>query len=103
MIKIISFDIDKTLITGDFDTQVWMVDLPKFYAEKKNISFEEAKNFVYQKYEEHKGDNKWTSLPFWFNMFGLKDWQKLLSQNSHLIKFNDGALEVLEELHKNTN
>lgn len=100
MIKIISFDIDKTLITGDFDKNVWMQDLPKFYAEQNNISFEEAKEFVYNKYQEHKGNNKWTSLPFWFEMFGLKNWKKLLSQNLDKIQLNEGALEVLEELHK---
>jgi HAD superfamily hydrolase (TIGR01549 family) len=100
MIKIISFDIDKTLITGEFDDKVWNEDLPLFYSKKNNISFEEAKNFVFEKYKEYKGINEWTSIPFWFNKFGLDNWEKLLMDNLHHIKLNEGVLEILEKLHK---
>jgi HAD superfamily hydrolase (TIGR01549 family) len=100
MIKVISFDIDKTLITGDFDNQIWNQDLPLFYAKSKNISFEEAKKFVFNKYEEYKGIDEWTSLPFWFKKFGLENWKELLLKNLHLIKLNDDVIDVLENLHK---
>lgn len=100
MIKVISFDIDKTLITGDFDNQIWNKDLPLFYAKNNNISFDEAKKFVFNKYKEYKGINEWTSLPFWFNKFGLENWEELMLKNLHLIKLNEDVINVLDKLHK---
>jgi 5'-nucleotidase len=100
MIKVISFDIDKTLINGDFDEKIWNEDLPNYYAKKNNISYDEAKAFVFNKYKEYKGINEWTSIPFWFKKFGLENWEKLLMDNLHHIKLNDGVLEILERLHK---
>lgn len=98
MIKVISFDLDKTLITGDFDNKIWNEELPKHYSKEKNISFEEAKEFCFSKYEEHKGNDQWTSLPFWFNMFGLKDWESLLIKNEHLIILDKDAEPILKKL-----
>jgi putative hydrolase of the HAD superfamily len=97
-IKVISFDMDGTLVTEDFDNKIWMEELPAYYAKEKGITVDEAKGYVFSKYKEHEGNDSWTSLEFWFNMFGLKDWQSLLIKNEHLIKIYPETESVLKEL-----
>jgi len=100
MIKVISFDMDGTLINEDFDEAIWDEGLPRFYAEQKNISFEKAKKYCFKKYDEYLGTNEWTSLRFWFNLFGLKDWKGLIEKNIDKIKLYPESTEVLKELYK---
>ena len=101
MIKVISFDMDGTLVSEDFDNAIWREDLPKIYAEKKNISLEKAKEYCFSKYKEHLGHNKWTSLAFWFEMFGLNNWQELIKNNLDKIKIYKETKEILQKLSKN--
>ena len=46
MHKIISFDMDGTLVDVEFTDWVWGHGIPSLYAEKAGVSFEEAKTFV---------------------------------------------------------
>lgn len=100
MIKIISFDMDGTLVNEDFDDKIWMEELPRKYAETKNIPFEEAKEYVYSEYEIYKENNNWSSLEFWFNRFGMENWKEIIEKNTNLIEVYPETVEVIKELKK---
>jgi hypothetical protein len=46
MAKIISFDMDGTLIDSVFTDWVWSHGIPTLYSAKTGLSFDEAKTFV---------------------------------------------------------
>ncbi|MBN2603171.1 MAG: HAD family hydrolase [Candidatus Thermoplasmatota archaeon] len=102
MIKIISFDLDNTLVTSKFADLVWLEGLPKIYSIEKNVSFDEAKNILIKAYDE-VGENKieWYDLQYWFNRYNLvSEWGKLLDYYRFAISLFPEVKEVLEVLSK---
>jgi putative hydrolase of the HAD superfamily len=100
MIKIISFDLDGTLVTSKFADLVWLEGLPKIYSIEKNVSFDEAKNILIKAYEEI-GEEKteWYDLQYWFNRYNLNsNWEKLLDNYRYAISLYPEVKEVLENL-----
>ena len=80
MIKVISFDLDGTLMKSTYADLVWLEGLPKIFAKEKKIDFLIAKNYLQQEYDK-VGDNKeeWYDLEYWFKRFNLtSDWKHLL-------------------------
>lgn len=55
MTKIISFDMDGTLVDSEFTDWVWLHGIPKLYARKKGLSFDEAKALVVEEYQRVGG------------------------------------------------
>ena len=90
MIKIVSFDLDGTLVKSTFADKVWLEGLPKLYSKEKNIPVKQAKEFIYKLYEK-VGENQkeWYDIDWWFKKFELKNsWQNLLNDYKHNIKSN---------------
>ena len=101
MVKLISFDLDGTLIKSTYADLVWLEGLPKIYAEEKGIDFKVAKRFLNKEYDRI-GDNKkeWYDLEYWFNRFEFKTpWSKLLEKYKYAIETFPEANNVLEKLH----
>lgn len=103
MIKIISFDMDGTLVKPTYADKVWLEGLPKLYAKEKKIPIKQAKEYIYQKYEKIGKDRKeWYDIDWWFKQFQLKEyWQNLLNNYRHTIQLYPETLETLEKLSKN--
>lgn len=102
MIKIISFDLDGTLMKSTFADLVWLEGLPKIYADEKKVDIEEAKQYVKEEYSKI-GDNKveWYDLNYWFNRFNLKyDWRELLDKYRYAVEIYLEVPDVLRRLHK---
>ncbi|PKP56800.1 hypothetical protein CVT91_12195 [Candidatus Atribacteria bacterium HGW-Atribacteria-1] len=49
-LKIISFDVDGTLVDLEYNDLVWFKEIPELVAQKKKISFERSLKFVYEEY-----------------------------------------------------
>ena len=51
-IKVISFDLEGTLVTPDFSQAVWHEGIPSLYASQNGIGIKEAKAIVLREYEK---------------------------------------------------
>lgn len=103
MIKVISFDLDGTLLDKEsFDMILWYKEIPRLYAQKQGISFEEAKEIITKAYAEIGPDDpNWYSPSFWFRYFKLKENPKtVLEDLKQGIKLYPEVKPVLADLHK---
>ena len=71
-IKVVSFDVEGTLVTPDFSYAIWFESIPGCYAERNCIDFEQAKMIVEEEYRK-VGDQglEWYDINYWFNKLGL--------------------------------
>ena len=100
MKKIISFDLDGTLVHGDFGNKVWLEGIPERVAQKRGIDVREAYDFVKREYDSI-GDEHilWYDIDYWLNRLGLTvEPEELLRQYEHCIEPLPYAREVLNEL-----
>ena len=97
MPKIISFDMDGTLVDPEFTDWVWLHGIPRLYAEKTNIPFEEAKHFVVGEYlKVGEGAIEWYDIKYWFQFFKLeKNWKDLMLQYVDKIRIYPDVDDIL--------
>jgi putative hydrolase of the HAD superfamily len=73
MIRVISLDMDGTLVNSRFVDKVWMEGMPMLYAEKTGLDFPAAKEYVVGEYMKIGSDKlEWYDLLYWIERFGLK-------------------------------
>lgn len=103
--KIISFDLDGTLVTDVFTQVVWHRGIPELYAEKYGCSLHDAQRFTLNEYNK-VGDSaiEWYDLHYWLRLFDLDlDWKKLLNRfRSHITTYPEveGVLSHLVKNHQ---
>ena len=100
MVKVVSFDVDSTLIDASYANYVWTVAIPQLYAKKRGISFEEASDYVLREYGLiGSNDIRWYLPDYWFNLFNL-DENPLEVFRFHLdkVKFYPEVPTILETL-----
>jgi len=98
--SVLSFDLTGTITTYSFCNSVWFEGLPRLYAEKNSIPFDEAKEYLKKNYDE-LGDEatEWYDIKHWFKRFDLgNDWKGLLEELSPNIEFYPEADGVLEKM-----
>ncbi len=100
MPKIISFDMDGTLVDPEFTDWVWLHGIPRLYAEMANIPFEEAKHFVVGEYlKVGEGAIEWYDIKYWFEFFKLeKNWKDLMLQYVDKIRIYPDVDDILRWL-----
>jgi len=71
-IKVISFDVEGTLVTPDFSYGIWYEAIPQLYAEEKGIKLPEAREMVKEHYQG-VGEQRleWYDIGYWFDHFKL--------------------------------
>lgn len=102
MIKIISFDMDGTLVTSNYVEKVWLEGVPALYAERHKIGQEEARKLVYDEYMSvGTRDLRWYDLSHWLDRFDL-DFERidLLERYRDEVEFYPETEEVLALLSK---
>ncbi|HUL38047.1 MAG TPA: HAD family hydrolase [Thermodesulfobacteriota bacterium] len=100
MPRIISFDMDGTLVDPEFTDWVWLHGIPTLYAGKANLPFEEAKHFVVGEYlKVGEGAIEWYDIKYWFQFFGLEEsWKDLMLKYVDKIKTYPDVSDILERL-----
>lgn len=102
MAKIISFDMDGTLVDPEFTDWVWGHGIPTLYSEKAGVPFEEAKAFVVKEYlKVGEGATEWYDIKYWFRFFQLEQsWKALMERYTDKIHIYPDVYPVLECLKK---
>jgi FMN phosphatase YigB (HAD superfamily) len=98
--KLISFDLDSTLVDPTYTTSVWEIGLPRLYAKQHNIGLPEATSIVKSEYERI-GDSAlaWYDIAYWFEYFELRGkWEDLLEEHRGKIRPFPEVKEVLDDL-----
>jgi FMN phosphatase YigB (HAD superfamily) len=102
MKKIVSFDLDGTLVNGIYGEMVWNHGVPEVFAQKYSMSFDEAKAFTRKEYES-MGDGRleWYNINYWLDRFDLPvTSHELLDRyesSIELLPFAQDALMSLKE------
>jgi len=98
-VRVISFDLEGTLVDMVFSDKVWNEGVPRLFALKNGLSFEEAKRIVMNEYARI-GENRveWYDIAYWFKRFGLSGLESLLEEYKGYIRFFPEVKEVLDEL-----
>lgn len=98
-VKVVSFDLEGTLVTPDFSQAVWHEGIPFLYARKNGMSFETAKEIVRKMYDE-VGDQRreWYDIKYWFERFRLGDYRQVMESNRHRQSCYPEVMEVLPAL-----
>lgn len=100
-IKVVSFDLEGTLVTPDYSQAVWHEGIPSLYAKQYGIDFERAKAIVQKKYQEVGDQRKeWYDIEYWFGRFGLGDYRDVLDAHRNRLSRYPDASQALSSLSK---
>jgi putative hydrolase of the HAD superfamily len=100
MPKIISFDMDGTLVDPEFTDWVWGHGIPTLYAENAGLPFEEAKAFVEGEYlKVGEGAIEWYDIKYWLSFFRLDcSWKVLMERYIDKISLYEDVNHIMERL-----
>lgn len=98
-IKFILLDMDGTLLDLYFDDYFWGHLVPEKYAEKHNMTFGAAKDFLYKTYKSHERTLNWCDIDFWSRKLHL-DIPALKEQIRHLIEVHPYVIDFLKMLRR---
>lgn len=101
-IKVISFDMDGTLIKSNFADLVWLDGIPKLYSEKYGISFEKSKEKFFDEYDKiGKNRIEWYDLNYWFEKYELNETiVNLFNRYKNKLEIYDEVEQVLKNLNE---
>ena len=99
-IKVISFDVEGTLVTTDFSYAIWFDAIPRKYAIKHGISVEQAKQTVIEEYEKI-GDQRleWYDINYWFRKFELGSYRTAMQEYQNLVCYYPEVIQLLKSLN----
>ena len=95
-IDTVLLDMDGTLLDLNFDLHFWMEYMPLVFANKHNLTHDEAKDKVYPILRAEEGKLHWYCLDYWQKIFEL-DIAQLKEDVSHLIQIHPFVLEFLDQ------
>jgi len=97
--KVISFDLDGTLVDLDFDFHLWFEELPRLYSEQNGVPLKDAKELMRSEYDRiGMQSREWYDICFWVKHHNLKvDPQKIVKDLSHKISVFPDALPTLKK------
>ncbi len=94
-IDTVMLDMDGTLLDKHFDDYFWEVYVPEHYSLAHDISIEEAKEELLQRYQQVESTLAWADLEHWSHELGL-DLPELKLRVNHLIGVHPYVIEFLE-------
>jgi putative hydrolase of the HAD superfamily len=98
-IQYILLDMDGTLLDLYFDDYFWGHLVPEKYAERHNMTFGAAKDFLYKTYKSHEKTLNWCDIDFWSSELKL-DIPALKEQIRHLIEVHPHVIDFLKLMKK---
>jgi len=100
----ILIDMDGVLLDTVYDNFFWQKHIPLKYAELNEMSEDQAIKITHTLFNYKRGCKDWYDLDYWSNMLNIDiEQEKLSSDMIDRIKLKNGAIEFLENYHKNKN
>ena len=101
-IKVVSFDVEGTMVTTDFSYAIWFEMIPSRYAARHRLDFPQALAQVKQEYD-NVGDRQleWYDVQYWFDRFGLGIADIAMEELQHRVNYFPDTEEALSLLGKN--
>ena len=96
-IQFVLLDMDGTLLDLYFDDYFWGHLVPEKYAEKHDMTFGAAKEYLYTTYKKHERTLNWCDIDFWSRELRL-DIPALKEQIRHLIEVHPHVVEFLTSM-----
>lgn len=98
-VKYILLDMDGTLLDLYFDDYFWGHLVPEKYAEKHDITFGAAQEYLVRTYRKHEKTLNWCDLDFWSRELHL-DIPALTEQVKHLVEVHPHVIDFLKMLRR---
>ncbi|GAB4354249.1 MAG: GMP/IMP nucleotidase [Gammaproteobacteria bacterium] len=98
-IDTVLLDMDGTLLDLHFDNHFWLEHVPRRYAEKHGLSFEQARDTLLGRYRAVEGTIDWYCLDYWSDELQM-DIAQLKEEVDHLIAVHPHVIEFLEALKR---
>lgn len=100
-IKIISFDVEGTIVTTGFSYAIWFEMIPRCYAMRHCVDFDEATRQIRQAYDS-VGDQKleWYDVQYWFTRFDLGPADLAMEQLQDRVVYFPETRKVLSRLSR---
>lgn len=92
---LVMLDMDGTLLDRHFDDYFWEQYVPDVYACNKQLSHDEARRQLLNRYQACEGTLAWTDLNFWSEQLDL-DIPTLKTQVEHLISVHPYVITFLQ-------
>ena len=90
-------DMDGTILDLAYDNYMWLTHVPSHWAEQNDMSLEDARRLLLEKFGAAQGDLRWYCLDHWSEHLGL-DVLQLHRDNHHKIDFLPGARAFLQQM-----
>jgi len=102
MVKIVSFDLDGTMVDGTFTRSFWYDGLSRLCAKRWGMTLEEARREITRRYGEVGMERlEWYDIKYWWKEFELDGrWRDLVEQCRSKVRTYPEVHEVLEGLHR---
>jgi len=102
MTKVVSFDLDGTLIDRKFMDSLWFEGFSRCYAERWGVSQDEALNEITRRYDGVGMERlEWYDINYWWKEFELRgSWRDLIHELRSNVRAYPEVHEVLDELHR---
>ena len=98
-IQFVLLDMDGTLLDLYFDDYFWGHLVPEKYAERHDMTFGAAKEYLYKTYKSHEKTLNWCDIDFWSKELKL-DIPALKEQIRHLIEVHPHVIDFLKLMKK---
>jgi len=98
-IKYVLLDMDGTLLDLYFDDYFWGHLVPEKYADKHNISFGAAREYLFKTYKSQERTLNWCDIDYWSRELDL-DIPALKEQIRHLIEVHPHVIDFLKLMRK---
>ncbi|MCF8057188.1 MAG: GMP/IMP nucleotidase [Desulfocapsa sp.] len=92
-------DMDGTLLDKYFDDHFWEEYVPKIFAERNNLSEQEARKELLKRYQNVENTLQWTDLDYWSEQLGL-DIPELKCKVDHLIQVHPYVTDFLDYIKR---
>ncbi len=80
-VKVISFDVEGTLVTTDFSYGIWFEAMPESYAQRYGLTVDEARAAVESEYSKIGDQNlDWYDINYWVKKFDLGTKEMLMDK-----------------------